>query len=114
MKKLAEKFLESTDIWEMSNLWPSTTNLPVIIFVSFKGKSKHDPRIKVMTHKGRMDLSSTVPVSISDNPEVLEGQLSTAIFKQVREWIIINKIILTLFWDGKIDTGELIGSLKKI
>ena len=115
MKKLAEKVLDVTqDMWEMANLWPNTTNLPVIVFVSFKGNSKHGPRIKVMTHKGRMDLDSTVPVSISDNPEVLEGELDVAILKLVKKWVISNKVILMLYWDGKIDTGELIGSLKKI
>ena len=105
---------------EMANLFPENTGLPVVIWVQEKSsdkieKNKHKlPGIKVMTKKGKANISQSVSVSIEDNPKVLNGKLSSTILNSVKKWILLNKISLLNHWNQEIDTVSLIHKLKKI
>ena len=50
---------EPEDLFEMANLFPCTTGLPVIAWVSPRGNARHDVRVKVnMTHGNQMTVSN--------------------------------------------------------
>lgn len=40
------------DLFEMANLYPATTGLPMTVWVSPRGNARHDVRIKVNTNHG--------------------------------------------------------------
>jgi len=114
----AEKLLGvifEDSLFEMSNISPRDTNLPVVVWVFEKGKSKHGPRVKVMTHPGKMNLAETVSISVSDNPEVVAGEkLDPEIFNLVKKWVILNKKVLLDYWNNKLYTIDMLKGLKMI
>lgn len=102
------------NMFEMSNLSPKQTNLPTIVWVSVKGNAKHSPRVKVVTSPGRYKEDDTATVTISDNPELVDGKIDNKYLKPAKEWIILNKDVLIDYWNYKLFTDELIERLKKL
>jgi hypothetical protein len=106
---------ETEDLYEMANLYPDSTGLPMTVWVSPRGNTRHDVRIKVnMTHGDRMDITNTAVVAVRPTPRVLAGQLSPADTQAVFEWISLNADALVAYWEGQIDTARLIYRLKPI
>lgn len=106
---------ESQDLYEMANLYPESTGLPMTVRVSPRGNARHDVRIKVnMTHGDRMDIANTAVVAVRPTPRILAGQLSPADAQAVFQWISLNAEALLAYWDGQIDTARLVYRLKPI
>lgn len=106
---------ESEDLFEMANLYPDTTGLPMTVWVSPRGNAHHDVRIKVnMAHGDRMDIANTAVVAVRPAPRILAGQLAAADTQAVSQWISLNLDALVAYWDGQIDTARLIYRLKPI
>ena len=96
------------ELFEMANLFPRTTGLPMTVWVSPRGNARHDVRVKVhMTHGNQMNPADTAVVGIRPAPHVIAGQLSPDDQRAVFEWISINTPALIAYWDGQIDTIEL-------
>jgi hypothetical protein len=107
---------EIESLFEMANLRQNSTGLPMVIWVSEKGHTQHGPRIKVSkTHSYRANITNSVSISISNEPEIVAGEgLSNKDFELVKKYIKLNKDVLLDYWDGEIDTAELIGRLVKV
>jgi hypothetical protein len=107
---------EAEDLFEMANLRPHSTGLPMVIWVSEKGHSRHGPRIKVgATHSHKVDMTDAVSVSIGDVPEVVAGgALRPSDFRQVAAYIKLNQGPLLDYWHGEMDTADLMGRLLKL
>lgn len=104
------------DMFEMANMWPEDTGLPVVIWVEERSdvaRDRHGPRIKVMTHSGKMNYGETVPVSLEAPPRVI-GDLKSSIKKKVIEFINLNRDSLMAHWNHEISTIELGRRLKKV
>jgi hypothetical protein len=73
IKKYIE-FIENA-VFEMSNLQKDITGLPALIYISSSETANmHGPRIKVQKNKGQYYIPNDIfYVSISDNPEIVEG-----------------------------------------
>jgi hypothetical protein len=107
--------VEETDLFEMSNLYPKHTGLPMTVWVGVKGGARHDVRVKVCrTHGDRMDIHDTAVVSVRPTPELIEGPLRTADLKAVQAWIALNAEVLVGHWNGDLDSIDLAQALKKI
>ena len=108
--------VEDLEAFEMANLRQKTTGLPMVIWVSEKGHTQHGPRIKVSKiHSDKMDITQSVSVSITSPPEIVAGAgLSPQDFEVVSRYIELNKKVLLGYWNGELDTAELIGGLKKL
>jgi hypothetical protein len=105
---------EAEDLYEMANLYPKHTGLPMVIWVSERGRARHDVRIKVSTRHGeRMNIHDTAVVAIRP-PALLAGVLSPADRQAVFRWIAINEASLVDYWDRTIDTVELVQRLKPL
>jgi hypothetical protein len=105
---------EQDNLYEMTNLFPRTTGLPMTVWVSPRGRAQHDARIKVSLSPGRMDIGHTAVVGIRPSPRLIEGRLATADLDLVSQWIKLNEDALIDFWNETIDSVELGGRLKKI
>lgn len=107
---------DSEQFFEMANIRQKNTGLPMVIWVSEKGTSKHGPRVKVSrTHNSKVNIADTVSVSVSDNPQIAAGAgLDSSDFLLVRKYIILNKKVILDYWNGETDTYELLERLRKI
>ncbi len=102
----ARRANEQDDI-EMANLYPRDTGLPMTVWVSPRGRARHDARVKVcLTPGDRMDSTNTAVVAIRPAPRVVGGALPQRDFALVSQWIIENRAALIAYWDGKLSTVE--------
>jgi uncharacterized phosphosugar-binding protein len=101
--------------YAMANLSPRMTGVSRHIFVSPRMGS-HDVRIKVSVSPGK----NTLPIDcavIALRPSVhhVAGQaLPASVIAELARWVSFNIQPLIDYWDGNIDTGELIAALKSI
>lgn len=103
------------DLYEMANLYPRDTGLPMTIWVSPKGNARHDVRIKVcLTPGDRMDASNTAVVAVRPQARVIAGQLSPQDFAAVAGWIDLNTAALVGYWDGNLSTVEFATRIQKL
>jgi hypothetical protein len=88
---------EVDDLYEMANLFPQTTGLPMTIWVSPRGRARHDARVNVSLTPGRMDIGHTAVVGIRPTPRLIEGNLASADLELVSRWIRANEEALIDF-----------------
>ena len=101
--------------FEMANLRPSSTGLPMTIWVSERGRARHGPRLKVsLQHGPKIDIRNTVSVTLEEPPRVIGGELGTSDCEAIRHYLEINRQALLAFWNGELDTLELIARLKPL
>ena len=101
--------------FDMANLYPRDTGLPMTIWVSPKGRARHDVRIKVCTTPGdRMDPTNTAVVAVRPSPRLINGELARADVEIVARWIEANSAALVGYWDGRLSTVEFVLQLQKV
>jgi hypothetical protein len=107
--------ISTDELFEMANLYPRTTGLPMTVWVGPRGNARHDVRIKVnMTHGDHMTIDNVAVVAVRPRPHVVAGSLSTDDQRAVFNWITLNAPTIISYWDGSIDTAELIQGLKRL
>jgi hypothetical protein len=106
---------EEVDPYEMANLYPRETGLPMTIWAGPRGGARHDVRVKVCrSHGNRMDVDGLASVSVRPTAELMAGDLSNADLKAVQAWITLNRDALIGYWDGELGTVEFVQALKKL
>lgn len=101
--------------YEMVNLVPRMTGLPMTVWASPRGQARHDVRIKVNPAHGRqMIIANAVTVAVRRAPRVVTGTLSPADRQAVFQWIAMNQAALVDYWDFRIDTDEFLQRLRPI
>src|SRR5262249_13054962 len=104
-----------TDYFLTANLRPKTTGLPMVVWVSERGNARHDVRVKVaLRHGDRIDPLRTAVFGVRRTPGLISGYLSVADQRAVSNWIKLNEAAIVEYWDGMIDTGELLGRLEHV
>ena len=102
-------------LYEMVNLAPRLTGLPMTIWARPRGNERHDVRIKVnMAHGRSMDPSNLATVAVRPAPWLAGGYLSPADLRLVSDWIAANEAALIAYWDFAIDTDEFLARLVKL
>ncbi|HEV2186540.1 MAG TPA: hypothetical protein VGR70_05000 [Stellaceae bacterium] len=115
LKAQDSRTTESDELFEMANLYPRTTGLPMTVWVSPRGNARHDVRIKVnMAHGDRMSVDNTATVGVRPAPHLVAGTLSVEDERAVKAWISLNAAAIVAYWDGHVDTLELVQALKPI
>jgi hypothetical protein len=101
--------------YEMVNLVPRMTGLPMTVWASPRGQARHDVRIKVNpTHGRQMIIRDAVAVGVRPVPRVIAGTLSPADRQAIFQWIAMNEAALIDYWDFRIDTDEFLQRLQPI
>ena len=99
---------DSDELFEMANLYPATTGLPMTVWVSPRGNARHDVRVKVnLTHGNQMNTAATAVVGLRPSPHLIAGRLSAGDQRAVFEWVALNTDALVEHWEGRIDTIQL-------
>jgi hypothetical protein len=113
-KELTEE-TEAEDLFEMANLYPGTTGLPMTVWISPRGNTRHDVRVKVnMTRGNQMTIANTAVAGVLPSPRVVSSQLSPGNAQAVFRWIALNTDALVAYWEGRIDTARVIQALKPL
>jgi hypothetical protein len=103
------------DFFEMANLFPADTRLPMVIWVLERGPARHDVRIEVnQSHGTRMLPGNLATVAVCPAPRLIAGQLSAADLQAVIEWIRLNEAALVAYWNYQISTAGLIQQLQRL
>jgi hypothetical protein len=103
------------ELFEIANLYPRDTGLPMTVWVSPRGNARHDVRVKVCrSHGDRMVIDDTAVVGVRPAPRLIEGPLETADFKLVTAWIRLNEAALVGYWDGELSTGQFARAIQTI
>ena len=100
-------------LFEMANVYPEDTGLPFVVWISPKGRARHDARVKV----ARTERATEFVASLSIRPEVriVAGQLATMEFDLAKQWIDLNRDALLDYWDGvTVQTKHVLAALKPI
>jgi len=114
-KQARPRGADRDDLFEMANLFPEDTGLPVTVWVSPRGRARHAARIKVSRVAGnRMVPSNTVVVRLEPAPALITGKLAPHYLEPVLRWAAENREVLLQYWNGQIGTGALIGGLKRL
>lgn len=106
---------QSADTWEMVNLWPEDTGLPMTVHAQPRGGARHDVRLKV--HRGhgrRMSAGNTAVIGVRPVPHLVENGLKPKDQVLVYQWAALNEAALVDYWEGRIGTTELIARLQKL
>jgi hypothetical protein len=99
----------------MANLYPRDTGLPMTIWVSPRGRARHDARINVcLTPGDRVDASNTAMVAIRPEPRLVRGTLSPRDFALVARWIADNTAALIGYWEGTLSTVEFVRRMQRL
>ena len=106
---------DTDELFEMANLFPRTTGLPMTVWVSPRGTARHDVRVNVnMTHGDQMNIANAAVVGVRPTPHVIAGHLPPDDQRAVFEWVSLNAAAIVEYWDGRIDTIELGRLLKRL
>lgn len=103
------------DLDLVTNLYPRTTGLPMVIWVGPSYSAPHDVRIMVMmVHGQQMDPNNLAVVALRPKPHVVAGRLSIADLRAVTEWLALNEAAVIEHWNAVIDGAELAQRLQKL
>lgn len=100
------------ECYAMVNLSPRMTGMSRHVFVSPRMGS-HDVRIKVSSAPGRnmLPIGGAV-VGLRPTVHQIAGPaLPGAVMAELERWVSANLAALVAWWDGDIDTGELLAAL---
>lgn len=107
---------DADDLFEMANLSPALTGLPMVVWISERGRSRHDVRVKVsLTHGRRARPDRTASVSVRPTVEIVAGpDIDRRDLGLVRQWIELNRETIVAYWNGDLLTDEVIARLKPV
>jgi hypothetical protein len=106
---------DDADLDLMTNLYPRTTGLPMVIWVGPSYGARADVRIKVMMADGQqMDPNNLAVVAVRPTPHVVAGRLSATDLRAVTNWLALNEAAVIDHWNAVIDGAELVQRLRRL
>ena len=103
------------ELFLMTNLYPASTGLPMVIWVGPSYGDQHDVWIKVMqAHGTRMDPHNLAVVALRPQPHVVAGKLSADDLRVVSRWIALNQAAIIDHWNGVTDGVQLGQQLRRL
>jgi hypothetical protein len=100
--------------FDMANLRPERTGLPFVVFISQKGRARHDVRIK-LARAAKVRPSEMITVAVRPTPRVIRGRINARELELVRRWIGLNETVLVDYWNGDIEyTEDALAAIKSI
>jgi hypothetical protein len=111
----ADEAADDESAFDMANLSPALTGLPMVVWVSERGGARHDVRVRVSTIHGRtVSPGQWAVVAVRPAPRLVHGSLSPADFAAVSNWIRLNEVAIVDYWNYQLLTDELIRRLQRL
>ena len=107
---------DQEDFFLMASLAPEDTGLPMVAWISERGRSRHDARVRIALRHGRdFRPDPSAWVSVQPDVRVVVGSApSPSDLDQVRRWIELNRDAIVDYWNGDLLTDEAIARLRPI
>ena len=106
---------EDDDPFLMANLFPRDTGLPMSIWISERGRARHDVRVKVNLVHGPRGLGSEYAViGVRPEPRLIHGDLPGNEVEAVAAWIRLNHDVIMDYWNSRISTLDLGRRLQRL
>ena len=100
------------ELFEMANVRPEVSGLPFIVWISEKGRARHDVRVNVSP--GPRVRQFVASVSVRPVVDVVAGALPERDLGLLRAWIDLNRDVIVRYWDGDIVyTDEALAALDR-
>ena len=100
------------ELFHYAGLWPHITGLPMRIWAPDDGAPDGHLRVQT-TRTAASEPNETALVPISEEPELIEGTLSTSDLTAVRAFVIRNLAALRAHRNGECDSAELAERLRR-
>lgn len=101
--------------FDLANLLPSDTGLPMVVWVSDGTGVRHDVRIKVsQTHGSRLRPDDLATVAVRPEPRLLHGELARPDMDAVTAWIRLNEPTILAYWRGELGTREMLDRIVRV
>jgi hypothetical protein len=101
------------ELFEMANVRPEAPGLPFVVWISEKGRARHDVRVKVSPGPRVREFAASV--SVRPGVEVVAGALPDRDLDLLRAWIELNRDVIVRYWDGDIVyTEDALAALKPL
>lgn len=98
----------------MANLRAERTGLLFVVFISQRGKARHDVRVNVAPN-AKVRPAEMVSVALRPRVRVVRGVLDPGDLAALTRWGDRNREALIAYWDGDIEyTEDVLASLKPI
>lgn len=105
--------LESDAPFDMANLFPKHTGLPFVVWISTRGGAQHDVRVKVSGNAKAVP-GQMASVAIRPSVHLTDGILPPRELELLTRWIEANREPLIQYWEGDIDTVDVLAALRPI
>jgi len=106
---------EGDDLLMVTDLYPASAGLPMVIWVGPSYGAQHDVRIKVMmVHGTRMDPHNLAVFALRPTPRVVAGHLSAADLRAIAQWAALNEQVILDHWNGLTDGVQLGQQLQRL
>jgi hypothetical protein len=113
---ISDELAERELLEEMVSYRKDITGIDNTIFISPKGKTRPAPRIKLAVEPSDSINPDSVTASIEvGSGEIVAGKIpTTALRKQVQQFVELNRDVLLDYWYYRIDTAQLQRRLKPV
>lgn len=109
---------EIINLWEMANLRPNRSGLPVCVWVQeFSGKEGHFARIKVSTNYGdKINLEDGFFTITVPEKKIIgtTGKIKNKDIELIKKFVDANTDIIIQLWNKDIDIGDFLTLIKKV
>jgi hypothetical protein len=106
---------ETEDLTLMTNLYPRTIGLPMVVWVGPNYGAPHNAQIKVMqVHGTRIDPGNLAVGALRPRPHVVAGHLTAGDLQVVSQWIALNETAILDHWNRLTDGAELAQHLRRL
>jgi hypothetical protein len=108
--------LTENNLFEMANIKPKESGLPLVIFASTK-YDMHAARIKVSNIPNTFSKDDNFVITISKTPKIVAGKpkYNQQQINDIYDWILLNYDTLMKFWKDEYDSNiDFYNDLKKI
>lgn len=112
-KRARVKVKTLEDPYLMANLFPKTTGLPFVVWISEHGHARHDVRVKAARGPKAIP-GEMASVAVRPDIRLVEGKMAAEDFALLKTWIERNREVLVEYWDSEIDTAEAINRLVRV
>lgn len=114
-RPIAEEAHEENEGFDLANIPPRVSGLPMVVWLSDGTGVRHDLRVKVSQEHGpRIRTRDWAVVSVNPEPHLLHGDLSSRDFDSVVRWIRLNEAVIVDFREGRLFTDELLARLQPL
>jgi hypothetical protein len=102
------------ELEEMVSYRKNVTGVDHTLFISPRGNSRHEPRVKIAIDPPHSIDPRGQTAAVTLDGLVVIGPIPARLLTQVRRFVAINRDTLLAYWNYEIDTDELRKRLKGI